>query len=1154
MRYLSPRLLAVFATLLLPAVLSAQTAWQRVVDASPALSVRDVAANDERFVAVGELGLVITSPDGFNWTDRDPGTHETLLEVTRFKDGFLALGAAGTLLQSSDGITWTPRLAGDNAVQNLASNDTLAIATNADTAFLSTDGVRWEPVSLALAPSAIDAALGFFFLRVDGIPYVSQNGREWQPVSFPDGVAAELTGANLVPGATAALYHTYNAEGFAGLFRSTDGQVWSPVEFSFEPFFFGYDGTQFVARTADSKTFVSPDGTSWVASGATDWASLDPGVSLNGVSIRDARNFERRTADSDWEPINATRVERRSTFDGIAYGNERWVVGSGFVSSDLSQWDAVPPLPIPEGVTMALNHPEPRPNHLSFAHDRFFVTGSTYIPSGSILWSSPDGSDFTVAAQTSARLSSSVIYANGVYLIPAVNGRAALRSTDGSAWNLVEDCLPTSDMPDARSFVVSFGSSFLAAIDGAGWFSSADGVTWSALVDNDTTPAISQLSGLNANAGQIVAWGAGSLWTSPDGQNWSAVSVPEFWIRSASFSGERLVAAGEQSVATLGPEGVWNYAALSVYSAYFSDAISIASSDSHTLVLMRSIVLMSPHGIGPVITAISPADAVTIADNELTQFSVTATSSATLSYQWAHNGLNLTNANGAALHTLLPVDRFDNWSRVAVKVSDGTHTVAGVVPTQVISSTPPFLDEDGISSFLRFRADGIGFWNLRADITGSILDYQWYRDGEPIPGGTWAELNVIANVTNIGHTYHVVGSNAFGTVASSEFTITRPQIAAGEIAITMESHLSLPTDVRLSLDVEHAAQIQWRRNGVPIPWATYSNYYLRTDRQPPDGGGWSGFYDVVLSNAYETVVVQAVRLHLAGDPDLPTTIPTYPAPSADFMRLANLSVRAPASTGSHALVAGFVLDDSTQVTTERASSVLLRAIGPGLNAFDVPDAMADPALSLSEPNETAIASNQAWSSNLATTFATAGAFALEEASLDAALLHTIPAANHQPVLVATVTPTDDTAPGETLFELYAMPEGNGTSLSNLSARAYVTPDQPLTAGLVITGQRDLSVLVRAVGDGLQAFGLTETASKPTVRWTALDGALGGFASGHFEQADAASARLGAFPLDSADDTAAQLNYLRPGRYTFTVEVESAGVVLFELYVDWQNAY
>ena len=59
------------------------------------------------FVAVGDDGRILTTPDGAGWKSRSSGTFDHLRAIAYGNDTFVAVGDKGTVLTSSDGRTWT---------------------------------------------------------------------------------------------------------------------------------------------------------------------------------------------------------------------------------------------------------------------------------------------------------------------------------------------------------------------------------------------------------------------------------------------------------------------------------------------------------------------------------------------------------------------------------------------------------------------------------------------------------------------------------------------------------------------------------------------------------------------------------------------------------------------------------------------------------------------------------------------------------------------------------------------------------------------------------------------------------------------------------------------------------------------------------------
>ena len=138
-----------------------------------------------------------------------------------------------------------------------------------------------------------------------------------------------------------------------------------------------------------------------------------------------------------------------------------------------------------------------------------------------------------------------------------------------------------------------------------------------------------------------------------------------------------------------------------------------------------------------------------------------------------------------------------------------------------------------------------------------------------------------------------------------------------------------------------------------------------------------------------------------------------PPPAASPMRLVNLSTRVKVGPDSIA-IQGFVVGG----TSDR--QILIRAIGPGLAQYGVPDAHADPRMMLYQGDES-IATNDDWNAaELGDAFERAGAFPLETGSTDAAQLVLVRAGQ-----VYTVHVTGD-AQGVALIEIYVLPPSEAT--------------------------------------------------------------------------------------------------------------------------------
>jgi hypothetical protein len=274
-------------------------------------------------------------------------------------------------------------------------------------------------------------------------------------------------------------------------------------------------------------------------------------------------------------------------------------------------------------------------------------------------------------------------------------------------------------------------------------------------------------------------------------------------------------------------------------------------------------------------------------------------------------------------------------------------------------------------------------------------------------------------------------------------------------------------------------------------------------------------------------------------------------------RLTNLAIRSRAGTGPQSLIVGFVVGG---MGATGSPPLLIRGVGPALGAFGVAGALADPALEIIS-GATVVASNDNWNGDaqVAAVAARVGAFPLASAtSRDAALHHAGLAAGAYTVQLSGV----GGATGAALVEIYdATPPsaavGYAARLLNVSARAHVGIGADiLIAGFGVSGTAAGTVLIRAVGPGLDAFGVAGALSDPHIVVVDSAGRVvaendNWSAGGAAETASltAATAKVGAFALVAGSRDAALLGKFPPGAYTVHVSGVGAatGISLVEVY-------
>lgn len=272
------------------------------------------------------------------------------------------------------------------------------------------------------------------------------------------------------------------------------------------------------------------------------------------------------------------------------------------------------------------------------------------------------------------------------------------------------------------------------------------------------------------------------------------------------------------------------------------------------------------------------------------------------------------------------------------------------------------------------------------------------------------------------------------------------------------------------------------------------------------------------------------------------------APANTDSRLINVSSRGNVGSDANQMIVGFVIDGP--------KTMLVRAAGPALLAYDVPNYLAAPRLTLSPlGSTTSLASNAGWQQSTAssTLFTRLGAFPFAPGSTDTALVQTLAAGGYTAVVSGANGGT-----GVSLVEAYdADPTPGlptGPRVLNLSTRAVAgTGTDTLIAGFVITGSQPRRVLIRAVGPTLTQFGIATPLSDPVLTLYQGKTAVATNDDWQISQswpAIAATAqRVGAFALNDASLDAALLITLAPGGYSVTVTSADGGtgIALVEVY-------
>ena len=204
--------------------------------------------------------------------------------------------------------------------------------------------------------------------------------------------------------------------------------------------------------------------------------------------------------------------------------------------------------------------------------------------------------------------------------------------------------------------------------------------------------------------------------------------------------------------------------------------------------------------------------------------------------------------------------------------------------------------------------------------------------------------------------------------------------------------------------------------------------------------------------------------------------------------LGNISTRAFVQTGENVMIGGFIVEGPA---TKR---VIIRAIGPDLARYGVPNPLFNPKLELHDGTGALIASNDNWPTTIIGGIITSNQYHEIQASghaprdgRESAIIADLPPGNY----TAIVRGVNDTT-GVALVEDYDLsPEANST-LGNISTRSFVqTGDNVMIGGFIVQGQQAKRVIIRAIGPELSAppFNIPNALANPTLELHDDAGAL-----------------------------------------------------------------
>jgi hypothetical protein len=244
--------------------------------------------------------------------------------------------------------------------------------------------------------------------------------------------------------------------------------------------------------------------------------------------------------------------------------------------------------------------------------------------------------------------------------------------------------------------------------------------------------------------------------------------------------------------------------------------------------------------------------------------------------------------------------------------------------------------------------------------------------------------------------------------------------------------------------------------------------------------------------------------------------------------------------GDNVGIGGFI------ITGIAPKHLLLRAIGPSLTGFGVPDALADTLLELHGPGGFVTINNDNWRDDPAQAIAIQATGIAPSNDLEAAIDVTL-----NPGAYTAIISGKNNSSGVGLIEVYDLSQAVPSKLANISTRAFVgTGSNILIAGFILGGNSGNDrIVVRGLGPSLGGAGVGGALADPMLELRDSNGSVL-FANNDWQDDPAQAAELIAAnlaPTNSKESAIAAT--LPPGQYMALLSGvnNTTGVGLVEVY-------
>jgi hypothetical protein len=246
----------------------------------------------------------------------------------------------------------------------------------------------------------------------------------------------------------------------------------------------------------------------------------------------------------------------------------------------------------------------------------------------------------------------------------------------------------------------------------------------------------------------------------------------------------------------------------------------------------------------PSITSITAPSNVCAGATATITASIAGNGDNNLTYAWALNGTAVPNGNGASL--VVPNFQSANAGTYSLTATNSCGSIGSATNNQNVSiqliTTPLIANISNLSVCVN---NSLLVPTTITNLGSTNPTYQWFFNGNSIPGQTGAQLN-ISNIqtARAGRYFVTVNNGCSPTISSNEFNVTVSDAPTIITQPAAETEICSGNSVTLSVTASNGQTYQWLKNEGNIVNANSNTYTINSPSSAD-----AATYKVVISNS-----------------------------------------------------------------------------------------------------------------------------------------------------------------------------------------------------------------------------------------------------------------------------------------------------------------